>query len=167
MNIFHGDDGEDIAEYIQSKLTSDQYNINVNLFNLSLSNKYLYNKCVQIIFLTPEVYKKLNDGKMTELLGQLKNSCYRIMLYHSSTDIQREDVKQTIADKIDDSDSWKYIPLGNSDKSFKKALLEILNTVESSEVLPVLKQFMLAPTSIWNVSYVYNGSGIFLMQSVK
>ncbi|CAC5380684.1 PIK3AP1 [Mytilus coruscus] len=152
ISFFHADDGEDIAEYIKMKLSSEIYSIAVTLYNITLGNllNIIKVKCVQVIFLTPEVHVQMLEGKMESLLSNFIGASNLIILHHPLIELDKEDRQKSISDILPQSTTWTFIPLGDSDYYFKKALLKIVKIVDKPESLPVLKQFTLAPTQIWN-----------------
>jgi len=149
VNLFHGDEGEDIAEAI--KTTYEKYQMKVSLFNISLENVETLNKCAQVIFLTPEVHSKILEGKLSHLLSKFEDSTHLILFHHHSIDVGNEATRQDLENKLPKK-NWRFVPLGKDNYEFKGALLDILKIIDTPEIFPVLKQFTLVPSSIWNVS---------------
>lgn len=149
VNFFHGDEGDDIAEAI--KTTYEKYQMKVSLFNM-LENVKTSNKCAQVLFLTPEVHSKILEGKLSHLLSKFEDSTHLILLYHHSIDVENEATRQELENKLPKKNSWRFVPLGKDNYEFKAALLDILKIIDPPEIFPVLKQFTLVPSSIWNVS---------------
>ncbi|XP_063447435.1 uncharacterized protein LOC134726967 [Mytilus trossulus] len=92
------------------------------------------------------------EGKIESLLSNFIGASNLIILYHPLIELDKEDRQRAISDILPQSTSWIFISLGQSDYDFKKALLKIVKIVDKPESLPVLKQFTLAPTQIWNTN---------------
>ena len=123
----------------------------VSLFNISLENVETLSKCAQVIFLTPEVHSKILEGKLSHLLSKFEDSTHLILVHHHSIDVENEATRKDLENKLPKK-NWRFVPLGKDNYEFKGALLDILKIIDTPEIFPVLKQFTLVPSSIWNVS---------------
>ncbi|KAL5018815.1 hypothetical protein ScPMuIL_004537 [Solemya velum] len=145
--IFHENDGEEVARFLRTKLSDDNYKCRVSL--VEIGNDDSEPPCdvtLSILLLTPELKDTLNYCTDGQRLNSLFPSPRLSVVIRHSVD-EDDDIHTTLASHVKGFELWHAFNLGITRDDFKTTTINIMELVDKP---PLLKQFSIIPKKIYS-----------------